>query len=224
MAVSAVSANTSAAVAKASKGLADNFDTFLTLLTTQLKNQDPLAPMDSAQFTNQLVQFSSVEQSIQTNKNLESLLALTGANTTTASLGYLGREVTVNTDRGNLRDGSATWNYQVAPSASSSVITIRDSSGKITGTREGEFGAGMHKFTWNGKDANGIDQPDGIYSLSVSALDNAKNAVSVQVFSTGIVEAVEAPNGNPMLTVGGVKARPDQILSVAIPRSTPSEK
>lgn len=221
MAINAVSASASAATAKASKGLADNFDTFLTLLTTQLKNQDPLAPMDSAQFTNQLVQFSSVEQSIQTNKNLESLLALTGANTTTASLGYLGREVIIETDQANLRDGGASWNYEVAPNATSSAITVRDSSGKIVGAREGEFGAGTHTFNWNGKDANGIDQPDGIYTISVSALDNAKNAVSVQVFTTGIVEAVEAPNGNPMLTVGGVKARPEQIVSVAIPRSTP---
>src|SRR3954470_17819141 len=89
------SATSTSAAASAQKQLAGNFDTFLTLLTTQLKNQDPLSPMDSNQFTQQLVQFSQVEQQINANKNLESLVSMSKAQGATSAVGYLGKTLTV---------------------------------------------------------------------------------------------------------------------------------
>ena len=87
--------------AAAQKSLASNFDTFLTLLTTQLQHQDPLSPMDSTEFTQQLVQFSSVEQQISANKNLESLIALTKSRSSADAVSYLGKSLTTT-------DGSAS--------------------------------------------------------------------------------------------------------------------
>src|SRR5260221_4755429 len=102
---SSVSAGATPPTAAQSKTtLASNFDTFLTLLTTQLKNQDPLSPMDSSQFTQQLVQFSQVEQSINANQNLESLISLTKARARTDAVGYLGKTVTVTDGNARLKN------------------------------------------------------------------------------------------------------------------------
>ena len=97
--------------------LTGNFDTFLQLLTTQLQNQDPLNPMDSSQFTQQLVQFSMVEQQINTNANLQNLLGLTGANAGAGSVNYLGKTVTIGNGNAALIDGQTSWNYSLASQA-----------------------------------------------------------------------------------------------------------
>lgn len=222
MAISAVSSIASQASAKASKGLADNFDTFLVLLTTQLKNQDPLSPMDSTEFTNQLVQFSSVEQEIQANKNLESLIALIGANTANSALGYLGREVVIESNQGNLSDGAARWSYEVAPDAASSAIVVKNDAGRIVYSQPGNTDKGMQEFIWDGKDANGIAQPDGVYNITVSALNKDANAVGTKVYAGGVVDSVESLGATPILTIGGIKASVDLVRSVAVPvaRST----
>src|ERR1700686_3335504 len=78
-----------------SQQLAGNFDTFLKLLTTQLQNQDPLSPMDSNQFTQELVQFSQVEQQINTNTSLASLIALTKTQSSANAVSYLGKTITI---------------------------------------------------------------------------------------------------------------------------------
>src|SRR6476620_1092951 len=75
-------------------GIANNFDQFLSLLTTQLKNQSPLDPLDTNQFTAQLVQFAGVEQQLKTNETLTSLLGLNSANTATAAVGFIGSTIT----------------------------------------------------------------------------------------------------------------------------------
>src|SRR5690242_5441077 len=104
-------ASTASGAASAQKQLSSNFDTFLTLLTTQLKNQDPLAPMDSNQFTQQLVQFSQVEQQINSNKNLESLIALTKGRSAADAVSYLGKVVTLTDGSAALMNGQAKWAY-----------------------------------------------------------------------------------------------------------------
>src|SRR5882757_10530021 len=112
--ISAVSAASQSEAAKAKGKLGTNFDTFLTLLTTQLKNQDPLSPMDSSQFTQQLVQFSQVEQSINTNQNLESLISLTKARAASDAVSYLGKTVTLTDGTAGLKSGQAQWGYSLA--------------------------------------------------------------------------------------------------------------
>jgi len=194
--------------------LANDFDSFLTLLTTQLQNQDPLEPMDSKEFTSQLVQFTSVEQSIQSNKNLEKLIALTSGNTSSAAFNYIGREVRMANSSTNLSNGMANWSYEVDPKAASSAITVLDAKGNAVFTVEGVTGAGTHNFAWDGKDKNGKAFPDGVYSLSVSALDLNKKPVTAKVFTTGTVTNVEVSGDEPSLFIGNVKVPLKDVLSV----------
>src|SRR5579884_3869002 len=91
---------------QAMQQLTGNFDTFLQLLTTQLQNQDPLSPMDSTQFTQQLVEFSQVEQQINTNNNLQNLIGLTEANAGSTAVSYLGKDVTITNGNGALINGA----------------------------------------------------------------------------------------------------------------------
>src|SRR4051812_1112732 len=135
--------------------LSSNFDTFLQLLTTQLKNQDPTSPMDSNQFTQQLVQFSQVEQQIATNTNLKTLIS---QGTTQAGIfagSYLGRKVSVANGNASLNDGVADWTYNLATSASTAALSVSDANGRIVFSQAGAIGAGAHAFSWNGKDGNG---------------------------------------------------------------------
>ena len=103
--------------------LTSNFETFLTLLTTQLKNQDPTAPMDSNQFTQQLVQFSQVEQQIQTNTNLNSLLTQGASMSAAYATSYLGKVVSVTNGQASLQDGAANWTYTLGAAASEANVT-----------------------------------------------------------------------------------------------------
>jgi flagellar basal-body rod modification protein FlgD len=91
----ATTANGTTSTPDAMAQLSGNFSTFLTLLTTQLKNQDPTSPMDSNQFTQQLVEFSQVEQQINTNTNLQTLISQGTAQSAAYATGYLGKTVTV---------------------------------------------------------------------------------------------------------------------------------
>jgi flagellar hook assembly protein FlgD len=133
-AVSAASGAAPAGAAKAKTTLASNFDTFLTLLTTQLKNQDPLSPMDSSQFTQQLVQFSQVEQSINANQNLEKLITLTQARAGSDAVNYLGKTVTITDGTAGLKSGQALWGYSLA-SDSAATRLVRSSLGALSTTR-----------------------------------------------------------------------------------------
>jgi len=209
-----------AASGNALNKLTNDFNTFLTLLTTQLQNQDPLEPLDSKEFTSQLVQFTSVEQSIQSNKNLEKLIALTSGNTSSAAFNYIGREVRMANDSTNLSNGLANWSYEVSPAAASSAITVLDAKGNAVFTTEGVTGAGTHNFSWNGKDKNGKALPEGVYRLSVSALDLSQKPVTSKVFTTGIVTNVEISGDQPSLFIGSVKVPLKDVLSVNQSNST----
>jgi len=141
--------------------LSGNLNTFLTLLTTQLQNQDPLSPMDSTQFTQQLVEYSQVEQQINTNTNLQNLISLQQAGAGAASVGYLGKNVTVTNGTAALTGGSATWNYTLAANASTTTLTVTNASGQTVYSTSGSTSSGSNKFAWNGEDNNGNQLPDG---------------------------------------------------------------
>src|ERR1700709_1646971 len=135
----------------AQQQLAGNFDTFLTPLTTQLQNQDPLSPMDSNQFTQQLVQFSQVEQQIDSNKNLESLISLTKTQTTTNAVSYLGKTLTITDGSAALQNGAAKWAYSLPSDAASTKLMITDSQGHAVFNTTGDTASGLHAFSWDGK-------------------------------------------------------------------------
>ena len=196
------------------KTLAGDLSQFLNLLTTQLKFQDPLSPMDSTQFTAQLAQFASVEQGIQTNKNLESLIGLTQASQISTGVSYIGRTVEADTNIGALVNGHAEFLYNLPKAAASSVVTVRDASGNVVYTKPVESTAGSHKFAWDGRNTNGNQLPDGAYSVSIAAKDAKNDAISVTTHMLGRVDGVVTSEGAVSILVGGVAIPLDKIVSV----------
>ena len=186
----------------AQQQLAGNFNTFLTLLTTQLQNQDPLNPMDSNQFTQQLVQFSQVEQQINTNDNLKTLIGQGSNQTGSYAVSYLGKSVTVTNGNAPLASGQADWTYNLGAAAAQSTLTVTDAKGNVVYTGAGETAAGNHTFQWDGKNTGGTQLADGTYKLTVSANAQDGSAVTSQVASTGIVSEVDMTSGAPQLMIG----------------------
>ncbi|MEX1146872.1 MAG: flagellar hook capping FlgD N-terminal domain-containing protein, partial [Sphingomonadales bacterium] len=145
----------------AGASLAQDFDTFLTLLTTQLQHQDPLEPMDSKEFTQQLVSFSGVEQQIQANKNLEDVIGKLASQDMAAAVSYIGQDIIAMSDKASLRDGAAQWVYALEGGADDVDLTIKDGNGVTVRTLNGETDAGTHSLNWDGRDENGNQMPDG---------------------------------------------------------------
>ncbi len=194
--------------------LAENFDQFLTLLTTQLKNQDPLSPMDSAEFTNQLVQFAGVEQQINTNKNLESLLSLQKSSQVMGALDLMGKKVEISGSSVPLQDKSATFVYTLPSKAAQTVYTISDSSGRVVYTGAGDGAAGRHEYTWNGMSTNGVQMPDGTYTVNVVALDEAGKQINASTWAIGKVTGVETSDQGAALNLGGLLVPMDRLTAV----------
>lgn len=193
--------------------LSGNFDTFLQLLTTQLQNQDPLDPMDTSQFTQQLVEYSQVEQQIDTNTNLQSLITQGTSQSAAYATSYLGKTVTVSGGEGSLQGGTAQWTYNLATTATSNTLTVTDAKGNTVYSTAGKTTAGNNSFTWNGQDSAGNQLPDGTYTLSVKAAAGS-NAVTSSVSSTGTVSEVDMSNGAPQLLIGAMQVPLTSISSV----------
>ena len=195
--------------------LSGNFSTFLTLLTSQLKNQDPTSPMDTNQFTQQLVMYSQVEQQIQGNTHLKTLIAQGQSSAAAVATGYLGKKVSITNGMASLSSGEARWTYNRSSAASASNLTVTDANGKVVYVDEAEKTAGSHPFTWNGKDNNGNQLADGVYKLTVTASDAAKNAVTTAVASAGTVSQIDMTGGTPQLIVGNMSMNLSDIAAVA---------
>lgn len=201
----------------ARKGIADSFDTFLVLLTTQLRNQDPTSPLDSNQFTQQLVSFAQVEQAINTNDNLEKLLSSNQTSQLNSAVSYLGKIVESEGDSFTLANQQGQFFYNLDSQAAQTFITITDSAGRTIATSGGEISAGKHTFDWNGLDQGGNPVSDGTYFVRVSAIDSDGNDVPVTTSVTNVVNGVSSENGQPTLHVGDdgdISVPLDQVLSV----------
>jgi flagellar basal-body rod modification protein FlgD len=199
----ATSAASTSNAASAQNQLSSNFDTFLTLLTTQLQNQDPLSPMDSNQFTQQLVQFSQVEQQIDSNKNLESLISLSKTQSATNAVSYLGKTITVTDGTAALENGSsATWAYSLPGDAQTTKLMVTDSSGHAVYTATGETTSGLHAFSWDGKTSAGNTAPPGTYKLTVSATAADGTSLTSDIASQGVVSEVDLSGTEPNLMIG----------------------
>lgn len=205
---------TASAANSSSQQLAGNFDTFLKLLTAQLQNQDPLEPMDSSQFTQQLVQYSGVEQNIYTNKNLETLIALQKSSGLGSAVGYIGREVAAPDDRAVLAGGQAHWNYTLPREATSVSLVVTDMSGQTIFSGTGPTGAGENTVAWDGRTNSGASVPDGVYRLKIKALDSTGAELAAPTTLRGRVTGVETINGIVVLDLGGVKLALDNITAV----------
>ena len=200
--------------ANATAGLTQNFNTFLTLLTTQLQNQDPLSPMDTNQFTQQLVSFSEVEQQINTNSNLQQLIALQGAGESISALPLVGQNIEYNSATAPLSNGQANFVYSLPSTTASTALTVVNAGGNVVYTQPGETSAGTHAFTWNGRTNTGVQLPDGNYTLQIQAVGAAGGAISPSIASIGTVQAVGVENGTATFTVNGMAVPLSQLVTV----------
>lgn len=177
MPLSAIASETPVSGATSDRArLSDNYDTFLILLTAQLQNQDPLSPMDSTEFTQQLVQYSQVEQQIRTNEQLESLVDQYRAASTGAALSYLGKDAIIEADNTYLANGEANWAYELPTAADALTIRVVDANGRaVYTTTTAARGQGEHLFTWDGTTADGGTAADGVYTLDVEAANNGED-------------------------------------------------
>jgi flagellar basal-body rod modification protein FlgD len=196
--------------------IAQNFDTFLQLLTTQLKNQNPLDPLDTNQFTQQLVQFASVEQQINMNTQLTTLVSLQKATQATQAMGFLGATATVDGATATLTGGKATWNFS-SDKPATGTINIKSSTGQTVYTGTFPLNAGAQTFTWDGRGNNGTLNPDGAYTLSITAKDASGSSVAISSEVRGTVDAVDLTQNPPVLTIGGQSFTLDKIKSVVRP-------
>ena len=222
MAVSGVSGTTTTSTLETSRaGIADNFDTFLSILTTQLKNQNPLDPLDTNQFTQQLVQFTGVEQQLKTNQFLETLM-LSGQNTAKSdAVSYIGKEVTSSGKSGELSGSNAAfWAYSADANAANATITIKDAKGQIVYNQTGPLASGPGTFRWDGKGSDGNVKPNGVYTIDIQGKDASGKDVKISTASIGIVTAVDFTGDVPVLTVGSRKVTITDVTDVRIPDVT----
>ncbi|MBX3486201.1 flagellar hook assembly protein FlgD [Phenylobacterium sp.] len=197
--------------------LAENFDTFLSLLTTQLKNQDPLSPLDSNQFTQQIVQMTGVEQQLLTNDLLKKLVSNTGSGVSTA-VALIGKEVRADADVAALKGGKAEWTYILDRDASDVKLEVLDEKGRVVRSiAPTDNKIGEHKFTWDGKSAAGASMADGTYTLRVTAKDSQGSTVASNVVTDGVVTGVQQRDGATLITVNGAQVSWDKIVSIRQP-------
>jgi flagellar basal-body rod modification protein FlgD len=213
---SASSSAAQAAGSSASQQLAGNFDTFLQLLTTQLQNQNPLDPLDTNQFTEQLVEFASVEQQINENTNLQTLISMQQTSEATSALQLVGSTVTVGGNAAalsNATNSAATWSLTTTTPATATV-TVTSAAGTTAYSGTMALNAGTQAFTWNGQGSNGQTWPDGTYTLTVSAAGANGQAVSVSTQVQGTVSGVNRTSNPPTLTVNGQSVQISQVTSI----------
>lgn len=215
MAISPINTSgTGSVAANDSFNLIANYEAFLQLLTTQLKNQSPLEPMDTNQFTQQLVQFSTVEQAIKTNQNLERLIAQTAASNALGLVGYIGTTVTAEGSKTELSGGSAVWQFN-SSQAATAEIAIRNAAGAVVFTRTIDIPQGTHLFSWDGTMNNGGVAPDGSYSLSVAAKNTDGNLIAVDTLVNGLVDGIDLSGTEPLLRIGNLTVPLSAVRTVA---------
>ena len=193
--------------------IAGNFQTFLTLLTTQLKNQDPLSPLDTNQFTAQLVQFAQVEQQLKSNTQLGTLVSLQQTAQNTAALNFVGQKVDVAGATTALTNGTATWQMSV-PKPATATITIKSSTGQQVFSGNYSVNAGTQPFVWDGKDSSGLQWPDGNYTISVTAQDASGQPVAVPTEIEAVVDSADLTQTPPVLSIAGQDYTLDKIKRV----------
>lgn len=215
--VSSTSSTPAAGSAVASQdSLIADYELFLSILTTQIQNQDPLDPLDSSEFTNQLVQYSSVEQSIKQNQNLEEMISLIKSDQSLGYVSYIGNEITADASTTTLSGSQASWAYEI-DEAASGTFQIRNSSGEVVYSGDAQFEAGSGTFTWEGQTDVGQNAPDGLYTISFDMKDANSRPEPVRTNVTGIVDSVDWSNGDIVLSVDGQDFPVSAVTAVSRP-------
>ncbi len=190
--------------------LSADLGTFLTLLTTQLRNQDPTQPMDANQLTQQLVQFATVEQGLTTNATLERMLALQQSGQLAEAAALVGRRVAMESEVLPLQSGAAELNLPAAGRARVARVEISDAAGTVIRTQDVALGAAA-AWRWDGRDARGTTRPDGAYRVSVSGRAADGSAVPLAFTVGGTVTGAGREGGNLVLRLGAATVGFDRL-------------
>ncbi|HLL26926.1 MAG TPA: flagellar hook capping FlgD N-terminal domain-containing protein [Xanthobacteraceae bacterium] len=193
--------------------IASNFQEFLQLLTTQLQNQDPLSPLDTNQFTQQLVEFAGVEQQLKTNSDLDQLITLNKTSQATAALNFVGAQVTADGSTTQLKNGVAVWNI-TSPKPAAASISILDQNGNTVWTGQQTLDTGAQSYSWNGSTSTGTTAPDGLYTIQITAQDASNQPVTISTQYSGTVTGVDLSGSQPLLQVGSSYLTISQVKSL----------
>ena len=218
LATAATTASANANLTAGQSNLKIGYDTFLTLLTTQLQHQDPTSPLDTNQFTSQLVQMTGVQQQLLGNELLQTLVNQSGgAGGVSQAVGLIGKTVHAAGGTAVLDGGRAAWSYDLPSDAASATLSITNAAGRTVWSGPASaLGKGRHDFTWNGKDSAGGQLADGAnYTLAVSANNTAGAAIAASTELTGVVGSVEAVNGATVLNIGKSQVPFTSVTSVS---------
>lgn len=181
-----------------------NFNLFISMLTTQIQNQDPLDPMDSAAYTNQLVQFSMVEQQIASTQKLDEQLTQLKMQSASQFVNYIGKEITAQGATTQLENDKATWNF-ASVSEGKATVSVKNEKGAVIYTREVDLSKGDNAFVWDGVGTNGAKQEDGAYSVELETKNKDGKPFTVQTEVTGRVDAVDFSRGSVVLKIRDVE-------------------
>lgn len=199
--------------------LFEDYTQFLTMLTTQLQHQDPTEPLDTNQFTQQLVMFASVEQQVSTNQNIEKMVTLFESQGVDTAVGYIGKMVEAKGNGGFLNNGVAPFVYTLDRPAQNVNVVITDASGRAVFSGKGTGNTGKNLVTWDGKNSfTGQEMQEGTYHLNVQATDYNGEQFDPTTYTTGYVSAVEMDEGVLKLTVGNLLVPVSDVLAI---RETP---
>ncbi|GGY50930.1 flagellar hook assembly protein FlgD [Parvularcula lutaonensis] len=202
----------------ARQALTDNLDTFLTLLTTQLENQDPLQPMDTNQFVDQLTQFSELEQGVETNQTLTEIAQAVGAGDRQEGVALLGRTVEARGDILPLNPGGTQFAYEITQPAKNAEMRIFDQGGNLVAQFQVNGDIGRYNAAWDGTTLTGSIAGPGLYKAQVVSLDDPKNAtLTGEILSGGTVQEVRFENGATKLVLDqGMIIDADDIQRVGV--------
>ena len=214
MQTSSVTDNINTITGKSKSGVSQNYEDFLKLLTVQLQNQDPTAPQDTNQLTQQIATLSQVEQQLNTNQNLEKLISLYNATQYNSVVSYIGKQIEAAGDVGALQNGKATFAYYLEREAETIDITIKDAAGNVVRTTTGTKLTGRNQFDWDGKNQQGESLPDGTYKIEVKAKDANNNEITSKTYTTGVVTSVDTANGQVYLSFGDISVPLESVISI----------
>ncbi|MDB5477657.1 MAG: Flagellar basal-body rod modification protein FlgD [Alphaproteobacteria bacterium] len=202
--------------------LQDTYSQFLALLTTQLKNQDPLNPMDSKDFTNQLISLSSAEQQLAQTDKLNSILEVSQSSAVNMALNYIGKEVDYVGGQAQFNGSPVNVKYYLDADATQTKVSVLDKDNNVVWSSNGDVKAGGHSITWDGKDKDGNIMANGDYTVSVGAKDKDDKAVKTTVIVPSTVSGIETADGQVMLVIGNQKVAIGSVQAVRQPTATTS--
>lgn len=187
---------------------------FMNLLVAQIRNQDPFSPMDNAEFTAQLTQFTMLEQLEGMKAKLEENIIIGQSINNTALLSLVGRKVTVAGDQVSVADDEVSESAVNAAGSGTAQIEVIDESGNVVAAYSREITAGMNDVTWDGRLDDDTTAPDGSYSLRVT-IENDGQAVDFVTLMTGAVTSLRYENSVAVVEVAGQEFYVSEIYKVS---------